>query len=91
VWWVTFCTDWHLDKAALLILQSALESFDRAQAAAAEVARDGLTVEDRYGKKRMHPCCLIERDARATMLQSLKALALDLEPLHDKPGRPSGS
>jgi hypothetical protein len=32
----------------------------------------------------------VERDSRAQWLAALKALNLDLEPLHDKPGRPGG-
>jgi hypothetical protein len=57
-----FCID---DAAGLLLLQTALESFD---------------VKDRFGQKRQHPATLVLRDSRNLMLRSLKALNLDVAP-----------
>jgi len=54
------------------------------------IALDGLMVEDRFGQKKAHPLISSARDARAQKLAALKALNIDLEPLHDKPGRPPG-
>jgi hypothetical protein len=85
VWWGKFVDGWRLDDAALLILQTALEAFDRMRGAQKVLKHDGLTV-----KGRTHPCATIERDARLAMLRALRSLNLDMEPLHDRVGRPAG-
>ena len=80
-----------IDPAGLLLLQTALESFDRMRGAQESIATVGATVTDRFGQLRAHPMITVERDARAAMLAALKALNLDLEPLRDGVGRPSGT
>jgi P27 family predicted phage terminase small subunit len=89
-WWTKFVAEWSLDDAGLLILESALESFDRMRAAQAIIATEGIVLTDRFGQKKQHPATLIERDSKAAMARDLKALNLDLEPLRDAPGRPPG-
>ena len=79
------------DDAGLLILQTAMEALDRLRDAQAQIKRDGSSVRDRWGQLKPHPLLPTERDARSQLLAGLKALNLDLEPLHDRPGRPSGS
>jgi hypothetical protein len=54
------------------------------------IERDGMTVLDRFGQRKAHPLLPAERDARAQMLAALRALNLDVEPLHERPGRPAG-
>ena len=83
-WWNRIVRGWDLDDSALLILQAALESFDRSTQAAAVIAAEGLF---RDGKP--HPACRVERDARSAMLTALKQLHLDLEPVGPV-GRPPG-
>lgn len=78
------------DEAGFLILQTGLEAFDRMRQAQAVIAKEGLTVKDRFDQAKAHPLTTVERDARAAMLAALKALNLDLEPLQDRPGRPVG-
>lgn len=78
------------DEAGLLILATALESFDRMRQAQAILTNEGMTTVDRFGQARAHPAATIERDSRAAMLGALKQLNLDLEPLRDGPGRPAG-
>jgi P27 family predicted phage terminase small subunit len=78
------------DVAGMLLLQSAMEAYDRLQAARRAIAEDGLTTRGSKKQIRVHPLCGVERDARAQMLASLKALSLDIEPLRDRPGRPAG-
>jgi P27 family predicted phage terminase small subunit len=79
------------DEAGLLLLATALEAFDRMRQAQQAIAKDGATFRDRFGQIRVNPATTVERDSRAGMMAALKALNLDLEPLHDRPGRPSGS
>ncbi len=88
--WNRINKEWDLDPAGLLILQSALESWDRLKQAQNLIAKQGLTVVDKYGQVKMNPAVQIERDSRALMLRHLKALNLDLEPLNSRPGRPGG-
>jgi P27 family predicted phage terminase small subunit len=89
-WWKKLVAEWALDDAALMILESALESFDRMRQAQADIAKNGLVATDRFGQRKPNPACVIERDAKAAMSRDLKALNLDLEPLRDAPGRPPG-
>jgi P27 family predicted phage terminase small subunit len=78
------------DAAGLQVLATYLEAFDRMRGAQRRVKRDGQTFRDRFGQVKAHPLLAVERDARAACLAALKALNLDLEPLHDRPGRPGG-
>ena len=43
----------------------------------------------RFEQVKAHPMTTVERDSRAAFMAGLKALNLDLEPLHDGPGRPA--
>ncbi len=78
------------DEAGLLLLQTALEAFDRMRECQAAVKEEGATVRDRFDQQKAHPLLSAERDSRAQMLSALKQLNLDLEPLRDGPGRPKG-
>lgn len=91
-WWRKIVEGYAIDDdAGHLILQTALEAFDRLQQAKRHITKHGATFTDRFGQMRPNPSITIERDARAGMLAALKALNLDLEPLNARPGRPSGS
>src|SRR3954471_17809791 len=79
------------DEAGELVLNTALEAFDRMRAAQKVIATEGMTFTDRYKQPRAHPLLVTERDSRAAFMAGIKALGLDLEPLHDGPGRPAGS
>lgn len=88
-WWNRLQDEYAIDdRAGLLLLQTAMEAFDRMRDAQAAIAQDGLTVPDRFGQLKNHPATTVERDARSQLLTALKALNLDLEPLRDGPGRP---
>ena len=90
-WWVTLTRDYMIeanDSAGLLLLETALRAFDRMTDAQALIVEHGMVSGDRFGQLRPNPACVIERDSRAAMLMALKSLNLDLEPLHQRPGRP---
>ena len=72
---------YDFDDAQVLILNSALECFDRMQAARAVIEAEGMTFPDSRGNPRVRPEVLIERDARSLLLKHWKQLGLDLEPL----------
>ena len=91
-WWRKICGEYDIaDEAGLLLLQTALEAFDRMRSATRIVKREGASVRDRFGQPRAHPLLAVERDARAAMMAALRALNLDLEPVRDRPGRPPGT
>jgi P27 family predicted phage terminase small subunit len=91
-WWREIMREYAIDdQAGLLLLQTALEAFDRMKSAQARINTDGEAVADRFGQIKPHPLLPAERDARAQMLAALKQLNLDVEPLRDRPGRPGGT
>lgn len=89
--WEKINAEYVLDTAVQSILLTGLEAHDRMRQAQAIVARDGLVQVDRFGQSKPHPAVAIERDARAAWRQHIKDMGLDLEPLHDGPGRPANS
>lgn len=75
--WQKLRTDYVLDDGAgLALLQAACESYQRAQEARAAIDKDGAVLADRFGQRKAHPGCAIERDARGQMIAALRALRL---------------
>lgn len=72
--WEKVIGKWALDDGAMVILESALESFDRMRQAQAILKRDGLTVEDRFEQVKAHPLLLVERDSRNSMARLFRQL-----------------
>ena len=91
-WWRELVGEFDVsDPAGRLLLQTGLEAFQRMREAQAVIAEQGLTMPDRFGQQKAHPATVVERDSRAGMLAALRQLNLDIEPSHDRPGRPAGS
>jgi P27 family predicted phage terminase small subunit len=68
------------DTASLVVLQSMLEARERAEAARKIVETEGLTVTNpETGSIRSHPCCVVERDAKSSMLAAARALKLEVD------------
>jgi hypothetical protein len=78
------------DPGGLELLRQAAEAADRVASVRRQIDQQGelLVVK---GTPRINPLCQVERDQRAALVRCLKNLNLDLEPLRDRPGRPSGS
>lgn len=90
-WWTKLTAEYQLEDAAgLLLLETALQAFDRMHQARELITKHGAVTLDRFDQLRPNPATTIERDSRAAMLGALKALNLDIEPLHDGAGRPPG-
>ncbi len=84
-WWRKILEESAIeDHPGLLILATALESFDRMRAAQAVIAKLGVTVVDRWQQVMPNPATTIERDSRAAMLSALRQLNLDIEPTTPK-------
>ena len=89
--WKELTREYGIDDAGgLAILKTGLEAFDRATGARLAIDKEGMTVTDRFGALKPHPLLACERDARSQWLAALKQLCLDIEPLRDGPGRPTG-
>jgi hypothetical protein len=86
--WQDATSGWTIDRVATRILGTACEALMRVREAQTILARDGLTLTDRFGQQKVHPMVLVERDAQSTMLTALRHLNLDLEPLRDARGHP---
>jgi P27 family predicted phage terminase small subunit len=79
------------DPAALLILKTALEAFDRMRQAQQAITDHGVVFLDRFNQPRSNPAVAAERDSRAAMLSALKQLNLDVTVVQSAgPGRPPG-
>ncbi len=90
--WCRIVSEYQIiDAGGLLILTTAMESFDRMRQAQTIVAEHGAVLVADDGGLKANPAVAIERDSRAAMMAALKQLNLDLEPLRDKIGRPGGT
>ena len=89
--WKRLQTEYEItDEAGFLLLQTAMEAHDRMKECQKIIGKEGLQLPDRFGQMKAHPLTVTERDSRSAMMQAVKSLNLDLEPLNDKPGRPGG-
>lgn len=79
------------DRHGLLLLEQALESFDRMRAAQVAIKEHGVVIKDRYEQLKTNPATTVERDQKAQMLACLKQLNLNLEVVPGRRvGRPPG-
>ena len=78
------------DAAGLELLRQAAEAADRIASVRRQIDELGELLMIR-GIPRVNPLCSVERDQRASLVRCIRNLNLDLEPLRDRPGRPSGS
>jgi P27 family predicted phage terminase small subunit len=90
-WWKKLVTEYEVtDQAGLLLMQTALEAFDRMREAQEALKTDGAVMTDRFGQRKQHPAVITERDSRSQMLAALRQLNLDVDPDWDGGGRPPG-
>lgn len=77
-WWRQVMADYALEPHHRRLLQLACESWDRSQAARAEIADHGaVTFKDERGSIKAHPAVAIERDARVAFARLVRELDLD--------------
>ncbi len=73
--WVQVVEMYALDEPpARALLQLACEALDRVDEARAVLARDGLTVLDKYGQCKPHPAVSIERQSSIAAARFLREL-----------------
>jgi len=66
------------DEHGKAVLAIACRAADRAESCRLKVAKEGMTVKDRWRQIRPHPLLAVERAARQQMLQALRQLSLPL-------------
>ena len=77
------------DSGGVAILTMGLRALDRAEAAEAVIATDGMAVRDRWGQVKVHPLMTTVRDFRAQWIAALRSLNLAVG-TPPKVGRPAG-
>src|SRR5262249_50435058 len=88
--WQRVVEEYDLPPDALAILQMACEGWDRACEARRFLGEHGVAYPGRGQHHKGRPQLRVERDSREATARRLRQLGLDLEPLHDRPGRPPG-
>ena len=89
--WQALIDEYEIEDAAgLKLLLRACEALDRMRRAQKLIKKDGECIPDKKGSIKSHPAVSIEKEAHRQMLEALKMMNLDIEPLRDKPGRPGG-
>lgn len=66
------------DEGGRAVLAVACRAADRAEGCRLKVAKEGMTVRDRWRQVRPHPLLAVERSARDQMLRAIIALSLPL-------------
>jgi phage terminase small subunit len=78
-WFRSVVRDYALEPHHIRLLTLACRAWDRAEEARAVLDVEGLTVKDRYGCSKTHPCIAIERDYRTQFARMVRELDLDTE------------
>lgn len=75
-WVRDIIADFDLESHHFRVLVKTAEAWDRSEQAREQLT-GGLTVLDRAGIPKAHPCVAIERDSRTAFFRGLRELALD--------------
>lgn len=74
---------YQFDSIGAEILANLLDSHERMDQARAILAVEGLTVHDRFGQVRAHPCFEMESVSRAAVLKHARSLGLDMADIQE--------
>src|SRR5262245_42253628 len=69
---------WSMHAGELAVFEQALRALDLADEAAKDVARDGMTVRDRYGSPKAHPLLDVVSRNRQIFAKLVHQLGLEL-------------
>lgn len=87
--WQSIFNEFDITAEALPVLKTAIEHYDRMNAAREVIAADGFITTDPSGRKRIHPAIQVEKEARSGFLQAWRLLGLNAE-IPGEVGRPPG-
>lgn len=80
-WWRKLCSAYPFEEDALLLVEGALEAFDRMREAQRDIQEHGIMLRSEGKMPRLNPATRVEKDSKATLLAYVKQLGLDLEPI----------
>jgi len=87
--WAKIQSEYEIrDSGGLEMLAQACAAADVAEACAAKIKSEGLTVTSASGMSHDHPLLRHELASRSFVVKTLKSLGLHVEPLKRGPGRP---
>ena len=78
-YWKTVATEFQVPEDRADLLAAACVQLDRAAQAREAIARDGLTVRDKYDQVKIHPAVECERQAHLAFLRLQRELGLDVD------------
>jgi P27 family predicted phage terminase small subunit len=78
--WNDIFAEIEFDAPALLLLQLMCEQYDRLNEARAILAREGITMTDRFGQVKAHPAIAIEVSSVAAIGRAFRLLGFDQQP-----------
>ncbi|MBC7248386.1 MAG: phage terminase small subunit P27 family [Actinobacteria bacterium] len=87
--WAALNATWMLEPSDLVLLQVALEAYDRYREAWEAIQEEGLVVTDPSGRQRANPLLQVEKEARLAFFRAWKQLGFNEEPPGPL-GRPPG-
>lgn len=79
-YWIDLNREWDFDRQALIVLKTALEAYDRLNAARETIDREGVSYRTDTGYIRENPALKVEKQARDGFLAAWRMLNLGLEP-----------
>lgn len=79
-WFAKVVETFDLTDSQRLLLQSAAENWDRAQAAREVLTNSGMSFQDRHGNYKARPEVQIARDCQGLFLRIMRTLSLDSTP-----------
>lgn len=86
--WQFATSEFQLEPHHIELVRLVGEAIDRGEQARLAVAKEGLTIKDRFAQLRPHPGIAIERNAALVVGRLIKQLGLDLELPEHLRGRP---
>ena len=76
--WKQACESYEFGDVDIPLLEMMCVACDRIAEAQAQIAKDGVTIPDRWGGVKVHPAHQVEKDNSTRLIQAYKALRLDL-------------
>ncbi len=89
--WLSIQSEYEVaDAGGLAFLTAACRTEDSISDARQKINSEGAMIVDHRGQKQTHPLLRILPAMETIRRQNLAALNLNVEPLHDRAGRPGG-
>ena len=88
-WWKSVTASYTMEPHHFHLLQLCCEARDMAEEARKILAKEGLTIRDRFGVPRRHPATAVLQDARLAFARLVRELGINKN--EKRPvGRPQG-